>query len=101
MKASQCFFSAILFFTLSAHAASPKGDKTNGTVVRIVSPIYKSVVDSDRTYYKTKVNGEWVLVDSKGRFIQYLCDDEDTNQVLPVIFKAIMIPVTLLTGIKQ
>ncbi|MBK9733023.1 MAG: hypothetical protein IPO83_17360 [Chitinophagaceae bacterium] len=95
MKTLKCFLFATLFISATAFADSPKSSK-----VSIVAPIYEMFKDCDLTYYKTKINGESVLVDNKGRFVKYLCDDEETKNTRPVIFQVIMVPVTLFTGLK-
>ncbi|HUM46975.1 MAG TPA: hypothetical protein PLD84_08605 [Chitinophagales bacterium] len=94
------FFIATIFVTTSAFADGPKKNVDAGTVL-VMAPVYKTVTDCDITYYRTKINGENVLLDDKGRFIKYLCDDEESKlKVMPAIYKAIMIPVGLMTGLK-
>ena len=81
----------ILFMCSFSLAASPV--KT----VKIFAPVYKAVTDCDITYYRTKINGEDVLIDSRGRFVKYICDDEgEYGEVkTSVIYKMIMVPVSL------
>ncbi|MEP7128161.1 MAG: hypothetical protein ABI729_04805 [Chitinophagales bacterium] len=95
MKTLKCFLFATVFISTTVFADSPKNSK-----VSIIAPIYQIFKDCDLTYYQTKINGESVLVDSKGRFVKYICEEEVTKIERPVIFKAIMVPVTLLTGLK-
>ncbi|MEO6167321.1 MAG: hypothetical protein ABIO98_07380 [Chitinophagales bacterium] len=88
-----------LFITTAAFADGPKKNADEGTVL-VMAPVYKTVTDCEVTYYRTKINGENVLLDNKGRFIKYICDEEETTKVLPAIYKVIMIPVGLMTGLK-
>lgn len=99
MKTLQYFLIAALLFSVSATASAfPKSDSIKK--VKVVAPVYQVFKDCDLTYYRTKINGESILVDSKGRLVKYLCDSEDTKGALPAIFKVILVPVTLLTGLQ-
>lgn len=99
MKTLQCCLIAALLFSLPAVAnALPKNEADQK--VKVVAPVYQVFKDCDLTYYRTKINGESVLVDSKGRLVKYLCDSEETKGTLPVIFKVILVPVTLMTGLQ-
>lgn len=78
-------------FSASAFADNPTVN--NLTTTQVLLPVYKIVKDCELTYYRTKINGEDVLVDSKGRFIKYLCSEEDLK--LPESFRVLTVPVQL------
>lgn len=100
IKSLLLIFSLIAFISATSFAAS--STKTAAThTIKIFAPVYKTVTDSDITYYRTKINGEDILVDNKGRFIKYLCDEEEEMQThMPVTYKAIMVPVNLLLKVR-
>lgn len=97
MKSLRLLLIAFTFLSTASVANAHPKKEDNGKV-KIVAPVYEAFRDCDLTYYRTRIHGESVLVDNKGRLVKYLCDSEEAKSGLPVIFKVILVPVTLLTG---
>ena len=99
MKLLSALFLLLLVMSTTVLADAPQLKKKEGAI-KVFAAVYKSATDCDITYYRIKVKGEDVLVDSEGRFIKYICETEDRAPMLPVIYKVVMIPVGLMTGLQ-
>jgi hypothetical protein len=91
LKSFAAILATVVVCSASAFADNPTG--SNLTTTQVLLPVYKIVKDCELTYYRTKVNGEDVLVDSKGRFIKYLCSEEDLK--IPESFQVLTVPLQL------
>jgi hypothetical protein len=94
MKILRSFFAivaTVALFTASAFADGPTAKNTN--TAQLVLPVFKTVFDSGITYYRTRINGEDVLVDNKGRLVKYLCSEEDLQ--IPEGYKLLTVPANL------
>lgn len=99
MKQLSALFLLLLMVSTTALADAPKLKKKEGAI-KVFAAVYKSATDCDITYYRIKVNGEDLLVDSEGRFIKYICETENHAPLLPAIYKVVMIPVSMMTGLQ-
>jgi uncharacterized protein (UPF0333 family) len=93
LKAISILMMSIMIFVASAKASDPETVSTK-SATKIFTPVYKTLHDNDITYYIIKINGENVLMDSKGRVVKYLCDDDQLKS--PEGYKLITIPANLL-----